>query len=332
MGFESVIGHEGVVEHLKKAVSSGHVSHAYIFAGEEGSGKKLLANLFAQALLCREREPGTAERVPCGTCISCIQAQSGTNPDLIVLSHEKDNLISVDEIREGVVGPVQIRPYQGGYRVFLIDEAEKMNAAAQNALLKTIEEPPSYAVILLLTANPDALLPTILSRCVILHLRAVEERKIRDFLIREKGADPETAGTAAAFSQGNTGTAIALATESGQAEELAFETDLFSEMPRADYGRILSDVKRLAEKKGGADRFLDRMLMWLRDVMLVKSGAGDMQILFRGAKEALTEQAALYSWERLARIADAVGTVRTRLRANVNFEMTMELLFLSVRV
>ena len=149
-GFEEIVGHEQIVTHLKSAMKLGKVSHAYILSGEKGCGKKLLADVFAETLQC---EKGGTE--PCGSCHSCVQARSGNHPDIIHLMHEKPNSISVDDVRQQIVNDVLVKPYSGKYKIYIVPDAEKMTAAAQNALLKTIEEPPAYAVILLL-ANTSA--------------------------------------------------------------------------------------------------------------------------------------------------------------------------------
>ena len=179
-GFEEIVGHEQIVTHLKSAMKLGKVSHAYILSGEKGCGKKLLADVFAETLQC---EKGGTE--PCGSCHSCVQAQSGNHPDIIHLMHEKPNSISVDDVRTQIVNDVLIKPYSGKYKIYIVPDAEKMTAAAQNALLKTIEEPPAYAVILLLANNASSLLPTILSRCVMLSLKPVADDKVKQYLMEQ---------------------------------------------------------------------------------------------------------------------------------------------------
>ncbi len=159
-GFQDIYGQEQIKEHLQNALSTGKVSHAYILNGEKSSGKEFIAKVFAMALQCEEDG-----KEPCQKCHSCRQALSGNHPDIIRVIHEKPNTISVDDIRTQVNGDVAIKPYSGKYKVYILSEAEKMTAQAQNALLKTLEEPPEYAVIMLLTSNVNALLPPIVSRC-----------------------------------------------------------------------------------------------------------------------------------------------------------------------
>ena len=205
-GFDHIIGHSDVVEHLKNAMKMDKVSHAYIFNGEKGCGKKTLAREFAKALQCQ----GEGER-PCGQCQSCRQADGHNQPDIIEVSHDKPNTIGVDDIREQVVGDVQVRPYSSPYKVYIIPEAEKMNQQAQNALLKTIEEPPEYVVILLLTTNAASFLPTILSRCVMLNMKPASDELVRHFLMEHVQIPDYEADICVAFAQGNIGKAERLA-------------------------------------------------------------------------------------------------------------------------
>ena len=133
--YNKILGHENIINQLKNAIKSDKVSHAYIFNGEDGSGKNMLAKAFAEALLC---EKGELEG--CGECHFCKQTASNNNPDLVRVVHEKPASIGVDDVREQLVEDVYIKPYNGKYKVYIIDEAEKMTVQAQNAILKTIEE------------------------------------------------------------------------------------------------------------------------------------------------------------------------------------------------
>ena len=179
-GFQDIVGQEQLKAHLQGALETQKVSHAYIINGEKSSGKEFIARIFATALQC---EQGDIE--PCGQCHSCRQALSGNQPDIIYVSHEKPNTISVDDIRTQVNNDVAIKPYSSRYKVYIINEAEKMTPQAQNAILKTLEEPPEYAVILLLVSNVNTLLPTILSRCVLLNMKPVRDALVKKYLMEE---------------------------------------------------------------------------------------------------------------------------------------------------
>ena len=205
-GFKDVVGHRDIIQYIQDAVKQNKVSHAYILNGQRGAGKKLLAKLFAMALQC---EKGNAD--PCGECKSCIQAQNNNQPDIITIRHEKPASISVDDIREQLNGDIMIKPYSSPYKIYIIPEAELLTVQAQNALLKTIEEPPEYAVIFLLTENADSLLPTIRSRCVMLKLRNIKDKLVKKYLMEQLEVPDYQAEVCAAFAQGNIGRAILLA-------------------------------------------------------------------------------------------------------------------------
>ena len=204
--FKDVVGHNDIINYIRNAVSMDQVTHAYILNGERGAGKKLVAKLFATTLLCEEGGPD-----PCNRCHSCRQAEGGNHPDIIWVTHEKPNSISVDDIREQVNNTIMIKPYQGPYKVYVIDHADIMTPQAQNALLKTIEEPPQYAVIMLLTENAEMLLPTIASRCVMLKLRYIRDILIKKYLMETLKVPDYKADMCTAFAQGNLGRAIMLA-------------------------------------------------------------------------------------------------------------------------
>ena len=138
--FKDVVGHKNIIKYISSAVQADAVSHAYILNGERGSGKRLLANLFAMSLQCQNREE---DGEACGKCQSCKQAQNGNQPDIIKVTHEKPNTISVDDIRTQVNNDIVIKPYSSKYKIYIIPEADLMSAQAQNALLKTTFCSPS---------------------------------------------------------------------------------------------------------------------------------------------------------------------------------------------
>ena len=155
-GFKDVVGHKNIIKYIQNAVTADAVSHAYILNGERGSGKKLLANLFAMSLQCENRdEDGDA----CGKCRSCRQAAGGNQPDIIRIMHEKPNTIGVGDIRTQVNDDIMIRPYSSKYKIYIIADADMMSVEAQNALLKILEEPPAYAAFLILSDRARPNLP-----------------------------------------------------------------------------------------------------------------------------------------------------------------------------
>ena len=323
-GFAAVVGHNDIIEHLQNATKSGKISHAYLFTGEPGSGKKLMATLFATLLQC---EKGRAN--PCMKCASCKKALSQNHPDIIMVTHEKQNVITVNEIREQLVNTVDIKPYESRYKVYIIDEVEKMNAQSQNAILKTIEEPPPYAVMLLLANNPDSLLSTILSRCVRLNLKAVPSEDVRQYLMREMQLPDYEAEIAAAFAQGNIGRARMSVTGDAFAEMTEKAIRLVKKVGNMQTYEIVEAVKELSEDKKNIQQFFDILTLWFRDVLLYKATRDTDNLVFRRELAEIKREATICSYEGLEDMIEAVNKASARIRANVNFDLTVELLFLT---
>ena len=324
--FKDVVGHKDVIRYIQNAVKEDKVSHAYIMNGEKGSGKKMLAGLFARTLLC---EKGGQD--PCGKCHSCIQAESGNHPDIITVAHEKPGAIGVDDIREHVNNTVSIKPYQGPYKVYIIPHADTMTVQAQNALLKTIEEPPKYAVILLLTENADMLLPTINSRCVMLKLRNIKDALIRKYLMENLEVPDYKADMCTAFAQGNLGRAIMLANSEHFNEIREEALHLLRHIKEMEVSEIVEAVSRAALYKLEITDYLDIIMIWYRDVLLYKATKDTDRLVLKDQVDYMKEQAKNSSYEGIEQILTSLETAKTRLRANVSFDLAMELLFLTIK-
>lgn len=324
--FKDVVGHKDIVQYIANAVTMDKVSHAYILNGERGSGKKLLARLFARTLLCEKHGPE-----PCNECHSCRQAESGNHPDIIQVTHEKPNTISVDDIREQVNNTVMIKPYQGPYKIYLIERAELMSVQAQNALLKTIEEPPEYVVFLLLTENAEALLPTINSRCVMLKLRNIKDKLIRRYLMEVLKIPDYKADVCTAFAQGNVGRAIMLANSEHFNEIKDEAVQLLKYIHEMELSEVVAAVNNITSYKLEITDYLDIIMIWYRDVLLYKATKDIDRVVFKDQVNYIREQAKTSSYEGIERVLSSLEKAKTRLKANVNFELVMELLFLTIK-
>ena len=325
-GFHDIIGHERIKEHLQKAIESNHVSHAYILTGEAGMGRKSLANAFAMTLLC---EKGTSE--PCMQCHACKQVMSGNHPDLITVTHEKTAGIGVDDIRSQIQDTIMIRPYSSYYKIYIVDEAEKMTVQAQNALLKTIEEPPSYAVIFLLTENAEVLLPTIRSRCVMLKLRNIKDKLIKKYLMEEMEIPDYKADICTAFAQGNMGRAIMLATSEHFNEIKEEAVQLLKYINDMELYEIVEAIKRINNYKLDITDYLDIIMIWYRDILLYKATKDVDGVVFADQLNYIKERASKSSYEGIEKILDSIEKAKARLKANVNFDLVMELLLLTIK-
>ncbi|MGN1168276.1 MAG: DNA polymerase III subunit delta' [Lachnospiraceae bacterium] len=324
--FKDVVGHKDIIQYIRNAVTAGQVSHAYILNGERGSGKKMLANLFATTLLCEEKGPD-----PCNNCHSCKQANSGNHPDIIRVTHEKPNTISVDDIREQVNNTVAVKPYQGPYKIYIIDRAELMTPQAQNALLKTIEEPPEYAVFLLLTENAELLLPTINSRCVMLKLRNIKDTLIKRHLMEHLHVPDYKADVCTAFAQGNVGRAIMLANSEHFNEIKDEAVQLLKYIHEMELNEVIAAINNITTYKLEITDYLDIIMIWYRDILLYKATKEIDKVVFKDQINSIKEQAKISSYEGIETILKSLEKAKARLKANVNFELVMELLFLTIK-
>jgi DNA polymerase-3 subunit delta' len=325
-GFKEIVGHKEIISHLQNAITLGKVSHAYIFNGETGSGKKLLATTFAMTLQCEKKGID-----PCLECSSCKRTLSKNHPDIINITHEKPNSIGIEDVRTQLIDDVTIKPYCSSYKIYIMNEAEKLTLQAQNALLKTIEEPPAYAIILLLTSNMDALLPTITSRCVKLSLRPLKESMVKEYLMEKLHLPDYQAQMDASFSQGNIGKAkqMAESEEFGEITEQALR--LLKKSNDMELFELIEVIKGLSAEKQNIYEYLDLFIMWFRDVLFFKATKDVDGLVFKDQLNYIKERARRSSYEGLEAIIEATETAKERLRANVNFDLVMELLFLTIR-
>lgn len=326
-----ILGNEVLKDHFLTAVQQEKVSHAYILEGEKGSGKKTLAQAFATLLQCEDQNQVKETGDFCGRCSSCIMMEHKDHPDVIWVTHEKPNVISVKEVREQIVNTIDIMPYKGPYKIYIIDEAEKMNPAAQNAILKTIEEPPQYAVLLLLTSNRGAFLPTILSRCILLNVKPVSDEAVRKYLEETCGATGEIAEFCTGFAMGN----IGKARDASMSENFARMRDAGMNLLRylhelEDY-EIIGRVKELKEWKDTIQDYLDIMLIWYRDILVLKSIKEEKMLIFQSEYSYLKRQCDIVTFEGINQIFQKIYQTRSRIRANVNYDTTMELLHIEIK-
>ena len=268
---------------------------------------------------------------PCQKCDSCKKALGKNHPDIIMVNHEKSGTISIDEIREQVIHDVAVKPYCSPHKIYIIPDAEMMTVQAQNALLKTIEEPPEYAVIILLTSNIDALLPTIQSRCIRLDLKVVDDSLVKKYLMERLHVPDYQAEIDASFAQGSIGRAKDAATS----EEFSAMTEnalkILKYVNTMEVYELADEINSLSGEKQNIGDYLDIFQFWFRDVLMFKATQEVDNLVFKQEINYIKEQASQRSYENLEKILEALEKTKVRLRANVNFELALELLFLTIR-
>ncbi len=325
MKIDDIAGQTVALTHLKNALKKDQISQAYMLIGEPGMGKKTIAESFAESILCEERKPGEYEH--CGKCRSCHQVETGNHPDCIFVTHEKSNLISVDEIREQLVSDVEIKPYQSSKKVYIVPDAEMMNEQAQNALLKTLEEPPEYAVIILLVANADLMLPTLLSRSIKLPLAPLPDQVIEEKLIKDYYIQKYRTSSIVKFARGNLGRAIEMSENDDFIEDKNTASDIMKKVVKTESYQWKDWIDELSKDKVRLPFFLGLFMDWYRDILMAKSGAGRERLMFADEESVITEEAGEYDYEGLKYCIEAIEDAQAKVRANVKLSLVLENLF-----
>lgn len=343
-----ILGQNHIIKHFENAIKMGKISHAYIINGEEGSGKMRLAVHFAKALQCVENNPEAESNlqfdflndekdknkkitgIACGECRSCKQTDSGNQPDIKYITHEKAG-IGVDEIREQINDDIDIKPYSSRYKIYIVPDSEKMTVQAQNALLKTIEEPPEYAIIILLTTNADTFLQTILSRCVLLNIKPVKEETIKNQLMAEYNVGDYEAKVAASFSGGNPGKAVKLATSDDFKELKKQVSGTLISLEKGGMDTIADAIKSAGEFKKQIGDYFSLLRIWFRDMLMYKATGSSEKLIFQDdyiTIETMTEKCSYYDIDIILK---SIDQAEGRINSNVNFDATIEVLFLVIK-
>ncbi len=313
-----MIGHQAQQEQMKEAIRSNRVAHGYCFEGPEAVGKKKMAFNFAMELLCRQGEGR------CGVCHSCQMFAAGTHPDFHVYLPEGRSLKR--EQAERAIHELQIRSYEGGYKIFLFDDADKMTASAQNALLKSLEEPPPQTVIILVTANPQGLLPTIRSRVQSIRFYPVDEKELVAGL-KNRGVDADTATKLARLSEGRPGHALSLLeSKEFQALQEASEQALTYLLSPQSL-KIVPFLALFEKRKGEADAILNDFLNFFRDVLVMQTTREEGRILNPARCIQVKETARRVSESAIYGIIEQIIQTKEQLRRNLNPTVGLQQMF-----
>jgi DNA polymerase-3 subunit delta' len=330
--FREILGQEWVVSHLKTAMLAGRLSHAYLFLGPSGVGKATTARALAAALNCAL--PG-ADGDACGTCPSCRRMHSGTHPDFLVIAPASEGhqaQIKIEQIRE-LRRLTAYPPLGGGWRVVLIKPAEALTAsndAAANALLKTLEEPPDRHLLVLTARGEAELLPTIVSRCHKLAFAPLPSALIIQELEKRRSLPRSQAALVAALSGGSLGRALALDPEELVQQRDQVLSDL-AHLNRGATGEVLSWAQRMTKNRADLNNFLLLAQLWYRDLLLshfqAPTGLLAHQDLLPALEQARADDAPATWFTNFA----ALGTAQRHLQANLNPELTLDILGLRLQ-
>ena len=315
MPFNGILGQDINIEVLRRSLRNGKTAHAYLFHGPAGCGRRLTALALTEAMFCGKDEG-------CGKCPPCRKLSAGQHPDLRII--EPDGMfIKIEQIRE-LQRELSLRPYEAPRKVCIIEATERLHPAAANALLKTLEEPPGNALIILLAENRDSVLPTILSRCQQLRFAPLGEQLVEQ-LLTARGMGSEAARVAASLAEGSMTKALAV----GESETLAERSKSIESvlnLSLQDVSTLFRVSEVLAKEKENALGLLEMLQSFFRDLLLMHNGSSqivnfDMETLLQREAARLSTEAVL---ERLGHIAQA----RHSILRNVNTRLALEVLFM----
>lgn len=315
MKFSDLSGHETIKKSLIQAISQDRIGNAYIFEGASGVGKSLCAKIFAQSLVCQGTD------VPCGECDACRQAESGILPDIIYLKKAKnESSFSIDDVREQIIGEAYIKPRVANRKVFVIDSADDLNVASQNALLKVLEEPPSYVTFIICVTAKESLLQTVLSRSQVVTFFPLPEETVKDELLN-LGADKDSAEIFARLSQGSPGMARELFENPDKCEKIKKSINAFMSLSKGAIN-VRETVEFLTEEKENISEILRYVLTFLRDCVMVKTGLEDCVVFIDRLSDirVFTEN---IPKARLISAFDKLCDLTVKLNQNLNFNATV---------
>lgn len=323
MDFTQVLGHENIITNLQKAVDTGKLSHSYLFEGAESIGKKMVALAFAKTLLCKEE--GLS---PCNICMACLKFDNFNHPDFQIIESASQTIKK--EVIDDLIKNLYIAPLEASRRIIIIDDCHKIGMEGQNALLKTLEEPPSYINIILITSNTNRILPTILSRCERIKFFPVESKEIEGILASKYERDLEEIHFLLNFTRGSVGQAMELAQseEFFQAREELLE--IIDDIIRGNSFRVFDSQDFFKENRDNWQEILDLIMFWFRDLMLYKELGNTDLLLYKDKIDLLSRQEFLKE-KLISDTIEKIDRVRQDIENNINYQLAIETMLLGMQ-
>jgi DNA polymerase-3 subunit delta' len=323
MEYKDIIGHDLVVKSLKKVCKNNKMSHFYIFEGEEGLGKRSLAKVFAKTLLCEKKG-----LEPCGECSSCYKFDTETHPDFKEVYPEKD-IIKKGQIDE-LIKFINRSPFESEKKLIIIDQANLMNKEAQNGLLKSLEEPPAYIHIILISSDAKNLLPTIISRGQTIRFYPIAADRIQDYLVDNLQVKKELAVFLSKLSNGSLGRAIFLSESEDFFKRRDWAIELIDGLSQKEGFRIFLAVDYFYSNKEFTQEMLQIFILWFRDLAVYKT-TGNLAFVINKDKEEFLIKQSFMDFELINDIIEKIQETSSNIQMNVNFQLSIETMLLKIQ-
>jgi len=332
MSFADIIGQDNAVAVLQRAIQHQRLHHAYLFSGYDGVGKKFTALTLAKALNCKKLPDDADNKLPvdaCDRCVSCHKIDEGNHPDVRVIEPD-GQFIKIDQIRT-LQRDVGYKPYEGRRKVYILDHAEALRPEAANALLKTLEEPSAEAMLVLVTSNVYALLPTVISRCQLVRFVSVGVQPLAELLAQKHGMPPEQARLIASLSGGCVGRAFAMDTEDTLKKRTELERLLVTLSSGLRDVRILFEhAASLVDQKADIQEILDILLLWYRDMYILHEQGDAALVANSDALERLTQATQQLSESHIRQLFEIVYQTKLDIQRNANLQLALEVMLMSL--
>ncbi len=319
-----IYGHDWAVEHLRKSIANARIRHAYLIVGSESIGKDTLARALAMTLNCTHEDENAR---PCGQCSSCKRIASGNHPDIIYSELDSGTgALKIEEIRS-VTSKIALKPYEARYRIAILRDFDHARPQAQDALLKTLEEPPPQALLILLAPSTESLLPTITSRSQVIHLRPLPTEVIHNVLINDKNVPEDQADLLARLSGGRMGWVMKALAEPSMLDQRTEALNLLESLIPMNRAKRFEVAESLSKDKLALYPLLELWQSYWRDVLLLCQGAGENPANV-DRLESLQQIANQTSPDEALTAIQATRTLLSNLSTNLNLRLAIEVMFL----
>lgn len=324
--FNQIFGHQTVISSLQNAIKNNKISHAYIINSEDSISRDKISHAFAKTLMC---EAGGNE--PCMVCASCKAYDHGNNVDVSYIDSEDKKSIGIEKVRDKLVSDIEVRPYNNQYKIYIIKDADTMTDAAQNAILKTIEEPHEYAIIILLSTNVQKFLPTIRSRCTIIDMKPIPNKEMNNYIVDNLNIEKKFVDMYMAYSQGNI---EKLENMINSDEFIEFRKETLSigrHFTKLDIDNMIKIKEFFNKNESKYQDALHILYLWYRDVLMIKNDIESDYIINKDMQDILYNQAEEVSFNYINRILENISYIKENMRSNLNLKLATHVMLMNIK-
>ncbi len=320
----NIIGHDKIKKHIWESLEDNKMSHGYLFSGPSGIGKRLLSLEVSKTVFCKNSNTRA-----CGECSSCHKFESLNHPDIMLIIPD-GNSIKNKQV-EDMQTYIKIKPNESDKKIVIIDDADKMTVSAQNRILKTLEEPPSYGMIFLISSKPHALLSTIKSRCQILDFGKIEDSLIEEYLVDNMNIDKDNAKLISKFADGS----LKVATSIVESEKFKVHREqsvkLSDMLLKKELIKVYDLLIEIGDQKEDIIEILDLLNIWFRDMMFFKSFNSVDMIFNLDYKDELIDQSRLLNHRNTLIYIEMIENTKKKIASNVNCTLAFESCMLNIQ-